>query len=167
MVPQGTFSHTFTETGNYPYYCALHPNMIGTVMVTGDQPSLQESSVTVTVDGTDYQITAKSATTKLTEASVESGQDYTTSFDKAGDVELTLPKAVFSEVTSVKSGDQEVDYEVISDNESTITISFPVPEDNMTIVIVPEFPIVAFLMSAGIGGIIAFHRLTRNRNALF
>jgi plastocyanin len=34
MVPGATFSHTFTEAGQYPYYCALHPNMVGTVSVS-------------------------------------------------------------------------------------------------------------------------------------
>jgi plastocyanin len=34
MAPGQTFSHTFTEAGEYPYYCALHPNMVGTVSVS-------------------------------------------------------------------------------------------------------------------------------------
>ncbi|MDQ3837060.1 MAG: plastocyanin/azurin family copper-binding protein [Thermoproteota archaeon] len=34
IVPGGTFEHTFTEAGEYPYYCALHPNMVGTVSVS-------------------------------------------------------------------------------------------------------------------------------------
>jgi plastocyanin len=29
-----TFSHTFDTVGEYPYYCDLHPNMVGTVRVT-------------------------------------------------------------------------------------------------------------------------------------
>ena len=33
MAPGATFSHTFTETGEYPYFCLLHPNMAGTVSV--------------------------------------------------------------------------------------------------------------------------------------
>ena len=33
LAPGQTFSHTFTEAGQYPYYCALHPNMVGTVSV--------------------------------------------------------------------------------------------------------------------------------------
>ena len=33
LAPVGTFSHTFTEAGEYPYYCLLHPNMVGTVIV--------------------------------------------------------------------------------------------------------------------------------------
>ena len=35
LLNQGqTFSFTFTEEGEYPYYCMLHPNMVGTVNVS-------------------------------------------------------------------------------------------------------------------------------------
>jgi nitrite reductase (NO-forming) len=34
LAPQQTFEHTFTQAGEYPYYCALHPNMVGTVSVS-------------------------------------------------------------------------------------------------------------------------------------
>src|ERR671912_2106436 len=33
-APAATFEHTFTEAGEYPYYCLLHPNMVGTVSVS-------------------------------------------------------------------------------------------------------------------------------------
>lgn len=29
----GTFSFTFTEAGTYPYFCAIHKSMVGTVTV--------------------------------------------------------------------------------------------------------------------------------------
>ncbi|AFU59992.1 putative blue (Type 1) copper domain-containing protein [Candidatus Nitrososphaera gargensis Ga9.2] len=28
-----SFSYTFDEEGEYPYFCDIHPNMVGTVMV--------------------------------------------------------------------------------------------------------------------------------------
>jgi plastocyanin len=31
LAPGQTFEHTFTEPGEYPYFCLLHPNMVGTV----------------------------------------------------------------------------------------------------------------------------------------
>ncbi|HEX2106923.1 MAG TPA: plastocyanin/azurin family copper-binding protein [Nitrososphaera sp.] len=34
MAPGATFSHTFTAAGEYPYFCLLHPNMVGTVSVS-------------------------------------------------------------------------------------------------------------------------------------
>ena len=34
MAPGATFQHTFTEAGEYPYFCLLHPNMVGTVSVS-------------------------------------------------------------------------------------------------------------------------------------
>jgi plastocyanin len=34
MAPQATFEHTFTEAGEIPYFCTLHPNMVGTVSVS-------------------------------------------------------------------------------------------------------------------------------------
>ncbi len=33
MASGQTFEHTFTEAGEYPYFCQLHPNMVGTVQV--------------------------------------------------------------------------------------------------------------------------------------
>jgi plastocyanin len=34
MAPGQTFEHTFEEAGEYPYYCAVHPAMVGTVSVS-------------------------------------------------------------------------------------------------------------------------------------
>lgn len=31
-----TYSYTFDEAGEYPYYCDVHPAMVGTVIVTED-----------------------------------------------------------------------------------------------------------------------------------
>ncbi len=33
LAPGQTFSHTFDAAGDYPYYCILHPNMAGTIVV--------------------------------------------------------------------------------------------------------------------------------------
>ena len=35
LAPAATFDFTFTEAGEYPYFCLLHPNMVGTVSVSG------------------------------------------------------------------------------------------------------------------------------------
>jgi plastocyanin len=33
IMPGDGFSYTFTEAGEYPYYCPLHPTMIGVIKV--------------------------------------------------------------------------------------------------------------------------------------
>jgi hypothetical protein len=33
MAPQATFGHMFETAGEFPYFCLLHPNMVGTVVV--------------------------------------------------------------------------------------------------------------------------------------
>ncbi len=33
IAPGGQFSATFAASGTFPYHCAIHPNMVGTVVV--------------------------------------------------------------------------------------------------------------------------------------
>jgi plastocyanin len=33
LNPGSTFDHTFTKAGDFPYYCQLHPTMLGHVIV--------------------------------------------------------------------------------------------------------------------------------------
>lgn len=33
IVPNSTFSHMYIATGTYPYHCAIHPTMVGTITV--------------------------------------------------------------------------------------------------------------------------------------
>jgi plastocyanin len=51
MPPGGTFSHTFTEVGEFPYYCGLHVNMVGTVIVQSGGESI---TLTVRTDRSSY-----------------------------------------------------------------------------------------------------------------
>jgi nitrite reductase (NO-forming) len=34
LTPGNTFSHKFTEAGDYPYFCQLHPTMVGKVSIS-------------------------------------------------------------------------------------------------------------------------------------
>jgi hypothetical protein len=36
LAPGQTFSHTSKQAGEYTYYCAMHPNMDGTIGVKAD-----------------------------------------------------------------------------------------------------------------------------------
>src|SRR5437867_6135563 len=167
-----TFSVKFNQTGDYPYYCALHPNMVGTVKVAAGEPT--ETKVTATLGGNSYDITYKSTTSKATEATIQSGQSVTVKFDKAGQVELTLPKTMISGVNSIKAGNQELlqgNPTVNADGSSTV--KFTLPEGSTAVVIkgatvIPEFPVIAAaILGASIAAIIGYTRLARNDEGFF
>jgi len=173
IVSQGTFSVKFNATGDYPYYCELHPTMMGTVKV-GDGGGPTETKVTATLGGNSYDITYNSTTSKATEATIQSGQSVTVNFDKAGQVELTLPKTMISGVNSIKAGNQELlqgNPTVNADGSSTV--KFTLPEGSTAVVIkgatvIPEFPVIAAaILGASIAAIIGYTRLARNGEAFF
>lgn len=170
---QGTFSHTFAEAGEFPYYCALHPNQIGTVIVAGSEPGPepepipQEFSVTATADGNEYVITG-SGEANATAATINAGESVEIEFDGAGAVELTLPKEMIDDITMV-NGEQAT---ITNETDTATTISVEVPEGETTVTIqaafvVPEFPIIAAILAATIAGIIGYTRFVRNGTGFF
>lgn len=49
VLPKGsTFSHTFTSTGSFPYYCTVHPFMTGSVTVQGQVQTNSPPVVSIT-----------------------------------------------------------------------------------------------------------------------
>jgi plastocyanin len=174
MAPQAKFSHTFEEAGEFPYYCALHPNMVGTVIVAGgggNGGTPQETKVTATLEGKSYDITVKSATSKATEATIQSGQSVTIKFDKPGEVELTFPKTMIDGINDVSAGGTKINVTPTTSGDSS-TIKFAVPEGSTTVVIkgakvVPEFPVIAAILAATIAGIISYTRFAKSGTGLF
>ncbi len=173
LIPQGTFRHTFTEAGEFPYFCALHPNMVGTVVVSagggngGNGGTTTPFSVTATADGTEYPITGTGAAT-ATAATINPGQSVEIEFEGSGAVELTLPKNMIRDITMV-NGEPAT---IVSQNDTSTTISFEVPEGESTVTIqagfvVPEFPVIAAILAATIAGIIGYTRFARNGTAFF
>jgi plastocyanin len=177
MPPGGVFSHTFEAAGEFPYYCGLHPNMVGTVVVAGGtpepepepepEPTPQEFTVTATADGTDYEI-AGSGDAQATGATINAGESVEIEFDGAGAVEVTLPKTMIDGVTLV-NGEQAT---IVSEDDASTTISFEVPEGETTVTIqgefvVPEFPVIAAILAAAIAGIIGYTRFARSGTGFF
>jgi len=170
IVSQGTFSVKFNATGDYPYYCGLHPTMVGTVKILAGGPT--ETKVTAMLDGKSYDVTSKSTTSTATEATIQSSQSVTVKFDKAGDVELTLPKTMISGINSVMAGNQELLKDQPITNTDSSTIKFTVPEGSTTVVIkgatvVPEFPVIAAVLVATIAAFIGYTRFARNGTGFF
>jgi plastocyanin len=55
IAPGQTFSYQFTQLGTYPYFCQLHPNMIGTVIVNGDNETITATPlITISTDKSSY-----------------------------------------------------------------------------------------------------------------
>jgi plastocyanin len=179
MAPQGTFSHTFETAGEFPYYCGLHPNMVGTVIVASGtpepgpepEPTPQEFSVTATLDGNDYEITG-SGNAQATAATINAGESVVIEFNGTGAVEMTLPKNMLSNVTAVMAGTEEIQHQVVNETEAATTISFEVPEGETSLTILagyvaPEFPVIAAVLAATIAGIIGYTRFARSGTGFF
>jgi plastocyanin len=169
-----TFSVKFNETGDYPYYCALHPNMLGTVKVAAGgtppppppPPQQKSFSVTATADGNDYMITGSGNAT-ATSATINAGKSVTVTFDSAGSVSLTLPKAMIDQISTV-NGETVT---IVSQNDSSTTISFTVPEGKsveiMGTFVVPEFPVIAAILVASIAAFIGYTRFAGKSAGFF
>ncbi|MCI0560604.1 MAG: hypothetical protein MN733_19120, partial [Nitrososphaera sp.] len=154
--------------GEFPYFCTLHPTMVGTVIVgEGGNGATGEFTTTASLDGNDYEITGKSATVMATAATIEAGQAVKVTFDKAGDVELTLPKTMIDGITVVMAGGANVTYTKTAETDNSTTISFAVPEGSTTVdimgtMVIPEFPVVAaVILGASIAAIIGYTRFAK------
>ena len=49
-----SYSFTFNQAGNYPYYCSIHPSMKGTIVVTTTAPSNPSTSTPSTRGSSGY-----------------------------------------------------------------------------------------------------------------
>ena len=159
----GKFSHTFDKAGEFAYFCALHPTMVGTVMVAGE-PQPQSFSVTASLDGKDY-VVAGTGDAKATSATIESGKSVTIMFDKAGSTQLTLPKSLIANVTASNG------VSIVSENDTSTTVSVTVPDSKsvqiMGAFVVPEFPVIAAILVASIAAFVGYARFAGRSTGFF
>ena len=179
ILPLAAFSHTFTESGGYPYYCALHPNMIGTVIVAAAAPSSNQTAsreFTITgadKEGNEHQITGASQNATAKSFTINPGNSVDIQFNGTGEVELTLPKSIIANITAVRAGTETIQYTAANENDTSTTISFRVPEGQIPIrimggFVIPEFPFIAAIVLTGILTVITgLSRFTGNRIRLF
>lgn len=173
IVPNAKFTHTFETAGEFPYYCTLHPSMVGTVIVSeggGNGGNGEPTPFTVTAtdeDGNEYEITG-SGDAMATEATINPGESVEIAFDGAGAVELTLPKTMIDDITTV-NGEEAT---IVSETDTATTISVEIPEGETTVTVqagfvVPEFPVIAAILAAAIAGIIGYTRFARSGTGFF
>ncbi|PIW34436.1 MAG: hypothetical protein COW26_07245, partial [Nitrosopumilales archaeon CG15_BIG_FIL_POST_REV_8_21_14_020_33_23] len=56
ISPGQSYKFTFTETGQFPYYCLIHPWMTGTVFVTDGYKTIQDVGKTVGDGSTTFDV---------------------------------------------------------------------------------------------------------------
>lgn len=168
IAPNNTQEFTFTEAGEYGYYCSLHPAMVGTVVVgagggNGDEPT--ESTATAELDGESYPVTSTSADNSITAAEIAAGESVTLTFSGAGAAEVTLPKSMVSGSLMVDGAAATV----VSEDAETTTISVTVPESGSVEItgatVVPEFGVIAALVLAA--SLVAVIGVARFKGNLF
>lgn len=49
-----SYNYTFNQTGSYPYHCAVHPSMTGTIVVTTTAPTSTSTSSNTSGSGIRY-----------------------------------------------------------------------------------------------------------------
>jgi predicted secreted protein with PEFG-CTERM motif len=117
--------------------------------------SMMQGTATAQLDGKSYTVTSSSATSKVTAATITAGKSVNVAFDKAGEMAVTLPKAMISGIAptgAVMAGTQAVQYTVTDGADST-TIKFTAPAGATSVditgaTVVPEFGVVAALVLA-------------------
>ncbi len=161
-----TFSHKFEAEGEFPYFCMVHPWMMGIIhvgTVVAEKPNTQkpelissetmDSRVAVTLD---HKISGGKVTSMIADGNSNSVIIELDSTEN-GQITVTLPK----EVIDAKTGDKDDDFFVLVDNEEsifeetktsterTLTIGFPAGTDKIEIVgtfAIPEFGTIASMI---------------------
>jgi len=44
LINGQSYNYTFNQTGSYPYHCAIHPSMAGTIVVSTTAPTSNSNS---------------------------------------------------------------------------------------------------------------------------
>lgn len=124
----------------------------------------QPFSISSSLDGTSYTVTGKAVNAEATAFNITPEEFVTIQLEGEGEIELTLPKTMIDEIEMIRAGNEEVDFDTVSETTSTTTISFMIPdgEDSVDIhaaMVVPEFNVVALLvLGASLVGIVTYSR---------
>ncbi len=124
----------------------------------------QSFSISATHDGTSYVVSGTGADARATAISITPQQHVTVQLEGNGEIELMLPKSMIEGINAVRAGNQEIEFETMSESSSSTTIRFTVPDGENSVnihgaTVVPEFKVVAVLvLAASIFGVVAYTR---------
>jgi plastocyanin len=176
LIPPGkTFQHTFADDGEFPYFCTLHPAMVGTVVVAeggssnggteggssggssgGATTGAKETKVDVEDDnGHTYTVVSRSDKAHVIDVTLmPEDKRVGVDFEDSGAVELVLPKSMVSGIMNVTASDNTpIVYKEVSSDSNSTTISFTLPQGETyaeisAATVVPEFGVIAALVLA-------------------
>ena len=149
FAPGKSFTYKFSEIGHYPYYCTLHPWMMGTIIVTSGYSIIPNVGKQVG-DGTTFFNVEYDFSRLLSTAIIDEEQKSIT-FEIIGnaksenhDLELRLPSGlVDGQFTIWVDGEKISDFENIREGDlNVLFMSLTADSKILTIVgtsIVPEF----------------------------
>jgi len=175
ISPGGVFLHQFTEAGNYPYYCIVHPWMIGVVKVSQVSAALQTiPNVGAKVgDGKTTFNVEYEFNRMIASATVDEKQKAVT-FEIVGkpksennNLTLMLPKGLISGPLVIWVDGQQVTDMKITPEGGINKVVIPMNEksERLTIVgasVVPEFgTIVMAILAIGVFSFIALTKKTQ------
>ena len=156
LAPGQSYKFTFTEKGRYPYFCLIHPWMIGSVTVTAEGFKIVPDVGKSVGDGltsfnVDYQFSGI-----ISKASVNEEQKSIT-FDIVNDPKaldhtllINFPENLISGPYAIfVDGTKNLNFELTEGQVNTIEIQLPENAKQVTIVgakVVPEFGILSILV---------------------
>ena len=169
LAPGQSYKFNFTEKGRFPYFCLIHPWMIGSVTVSERGFKIIPDVGKTAGDGltyfnVDYQFSGIISKARINE------EQKSITFDIVSDPKsldhtllikipenlITGPYAIFVD------GTKNLNYELTEDKINTIEIELPENAKQMTVVgtrIVPEFGILSIVvLSIAITATILFHK---------
>ncbi|QMU55143.1 MAG: hypothetical protein GKS07_09790 [Nitrosopumilus sp.] len=147
--PGKSFPQTFSESGNFPYYCLLHPWMIGEIIVTEGYSVIPDVGKNVG-DGSTFFDVEYDFNRLLSRATINEDANSIT-FEIVGvtksddnNLEILLPSALIAGPFVVFIGGEMIDFEhvYVDDDLSVLIIPVDANFETLTIIgtsVVPEF----------------------------
>jgi hypothetical protein len=165
--PGESFPQVFSESGNFPYYCLLHPWMIGEIIVTEGYSIIPNVGKNVG-DGLTFFEVEYSFNRLLSTATINEDANSIT-FEIVGvtksddnNLKILLPSTLIAGPFVVFVGDEMVEFEYV-DNDDLGILIIPIDANSKTLTIVgtsvvPEFgTMVVAIMIISITAMIVAH----------
>ncbi len=172
VKPGGSWKHTFDKAGKFPYFCEVHPWMLGKVTVSkaaATPPTTPPMGGKMAVTYGDKSFDVEASLSNGSVKSIDVDPDFTsllltveTSATANGELMITLPRELIDAKNNgaddsfivLVDGD-EVDYEEhhVTATERALKIELPAGVEEVEIVgsqVIPEFPVTVMAVMGAI-----------------